>query len=89
MLARVIEILFDLYLLGLIAYAVASWAQHSTAYRVRAFLAPYYEPFLKPMQQLLRSLNLGGAQVDFSPFVFALLIIVVRNLVVGILAGLI
>lgn len=89
MLARLIKTLFDLYLLGLIVHAVASWAQHPAAYRIRAFLAPYYEPFLKPIQNLLRSLNLGGGQVDFSPFVLALLIIVVRNLVVGILAGLI
>jgi uncharacterized protein YggT (Ycf19 family) len=85
MLVRVVSTLFDLYLLGLIVYAIASWAEHPVAFRIRAALAPFYRPFLDPIQRMMRSLQGGPGAVDFSPLILGILIVVVRGLVEQIL----
>lgn len=87
MITRLIALIFDLYLLGLIVLAVASWAQHPTAYAIRRGLASFYEPFLKPIRERLRTFQAGNAQIDFSPLVLFVAIIVVREIVLQLLSG--
>lgn len=87
MLLRLISTIFDIYLLGLIVYAIASWADHPTAYRIRRALEPFYLPFLAPLQRMLRSMQGGSAAIDFSPMLLAILIIIVRGVVVQIVGN--
>lgn len=85
MLLRLTGTFFDIYLLGLIVYAIASWAEHPMAYRIRASLTPFYRPFLSPLQRMLHSLQGGAGAVDFSPLLLGFLIIVVRGVVLEVL----
>jgi len=85
MIHRIISWVCDVYLLGRIALAVASWAQHPVAYAIRRGIDPFYEPFLKPIRDRLRAFQAGNAQIDFSPLVLFIAVIVLREIVLGIL----
>ncbi|HNR31151.1 MAG TPA: YggT family protein [Candidatus Hydrogenedentes bacterium] len=85
MITRIFVLACDIYLLGLIVLAVASWVQHPTAYAVCRALNPFYEPFLRPIRERLRAFQAGGMQIDLSPVVLFIAVIVVRELVVGLL----
>ncbi len=87
MLVRLVDLLFDIYILGLIVFAVSSWVQHPQAFKLRAWLRPFYEPALAPIRNLLGTMNLGGAGLDFSPLVLILGLAVLRTVVISLLAG--
>ena len=82
---RMVDVAFDVYLLGLIVMAVASWAQHPIAYTIRRRLEPFYEPFLNPMRRWLRTLQAGSVQIDFSPMLLFIVTLVVREMVVSLI----
>lgn len=81
-----VDVIFNVYLLGLIVMVVASWAQHTIAFNIRQRLEPFYEPFLKPIRELLRPLQAGMTQIDFSPLALFIGVLIVRELVVSLLA---
>ena len=81
MLLHLVDALFNIYLLGLIVYAVSTWIDHPIAFRLRAFLIPFYRPFLEPIQRMLRSFQGDVAGIDFSPLILGILIVLVRQLV--------
>lgn len=80
-----VDLLFNLYLLGLIVMVVASWAQHPVAYGIRRRLEPFYDPFLKPIRGLLRPFQAGTTPIDFSPLALFIGVLIVRELVVSLL----
>lgn len=87
MIARIVNVLFDVYILGLIVFAIASWIQHPQAFKVREYLRRFYEPVLAPIRNLLGTLNLGGVGVDFSPLVLMIALALLRQLVISLLRG--
>lgn len=87
LLIKVVDLIFNIYLIGLIVYAISSWVQHPTAFQIRRGLEQFYAPFLDPIRRMLRSVNVGGVGIDFSPMVLVLLIILARRVVISLLIG--
>jgi len=84
---RIVNVVFDVYLFGLIVFVVSSWITHPFALDVRRRLEPFYEPLLMPIRNALGSLQTGYARIDFSPIVLFFVLTLVRNLLLRILIG--
>jgi len=82
---QVVNVVFDVYLLGLIVFVVSSWIMHPLAHDVRRRLEPFYEPLLQPIRNALGSLQTGYARIDFSPIVLFFLLALARSLVLRLL----
>jgi uncharacterized protein YggT (Ycf19 family) len=86
-LVSIVHFVFNIYIIGLIVYAISSWVQHPAAFQIRHALEQFYAPFLDPIRAFLRSLNVGGVGIDFSPMVLILIAIVLREVVISLLVG--
>ncbi|HDP90284.1 MAG TPA: YggT family protein [Thioalkalivibrio sp.] len=87
--AAIVYQLFNVYLIGLIVYAVASWIQHPQARALHDWLGRFYEPVLAPIRQILHPKRFGESRAafDFAPLVLFLVVVLVRNVLVGVLGG--
>jgi YggT family protein len=79
----IIDLLFQVLSLAIIARALISWFPISPYHPVVTLLNQITEPFLAPLRRLLPSA--GG--MDLSPLVAIILIQVVERIVINILAG--
>ena len=84
---RIVNVVFDVYLLGLLVFVFSSWIRHPFALDVRRRLEPFFEPLLKPIRNILGSYQMGRAQLDISPIILFFVLALVRNLVLRILIG--
>lgn len=82
---RVVNVAFDLYLLGLLVFVFSSWISHPFALDVRRRLEPFYDPLLQPIRNLLGSYPMGRAQLDVSPIILFFVLALVRNLLLRLL----
>lgn len=81
--AALVNLLFTIYAYGLIAYAVLSWIQHPQALLVRRWLDRFYAPLLDPLRKAMGSMQTGGAQIDFSPMILLVVVVLVQRVVVS------
>ena len=80
MLARLLDFTLGLYELGLFAYIFCSWIMHPTAYGMRRWLAPAYEPLLSPIRRWVPAPRLGNTAIDLSPIVLLIALGLARRL---------
>lgn len=86
--AWLVNHLFNIYEVGLIAYAVLSWVQHPQAAKIRDMLDRFYAPFLNPIRRGIGAMQTGGAQIDFSPMVLLIIVVFLQRIVVSALINL-
>lgn len=67
-----------IYEMGLFAFIIASWIKHPVAKTVHDFLANFYQPILKPIQKVIKPVNIGRSQVDLSPAILLIAIYVLQ-----------
>ena len=75
----------DFFTLALFVYVVLSWIRNPTTDQARMWLGRFFEPILRPIRQLLGTINLGGMGLDLAPLVLFLAVIVLRRLLSGML----
>lgn len=83
-LIRLVDLLFTLYILMFIVRAIASWINPYARHPILIFVNYATEPLLRPIRSILPPTG----QVDFSPLVATLILIVLERAVVGLLAAL-
>lgn len=79
--------ILSFYALGLMVYVIASWANDPRAIRLCQFLEQFYLPFLTPLRQKIRPINMGGLMLDIAPIVLFVAIVVVQNLILMLFRG--
>lgn len=82
-LARVVELVFTVYIFIVIARALISWVSPDPYNPIVRFLHNLTDPALYRLRRLLPFLQVGG--LDLSPIALLLLLSVVQQLVVGFL----
>ncbi len=75
--------LLDLYALGLLIYIILSWIQNPSTAKVSNWLGQFYLPLLRPLQSMIKPVNLGGARLDLSPLLLFIAIALVRRLLLA------
>lgn len=85
MLARLIHLLFGAYTMGLVVYTLLGWVRSPETARLSKWLGRYYEPLLKPIQQKIKPINLGGTFIDFSPMILIVALMLTRTLIINLL----
>jgi hypothetical protein len=85
--ARVIALIFNLYALGLIVYVVLLFAHWTQGKLYAAKMQKFYDPFLIPLRQLQKNTELKRFNVDLSPALLLLAIILVRILITMLLTS--
>lgn len=77
----IVHLLISLYLLVLVAAALASWfPPRGFAADVQRVLRTLTEPVLRPVRAVLPMVRLGGAGLDLSIFVVMIVLNIVNNL---------
>ncbi len=85
MLLGLVNLVLNLYELGLLAYVLCAWIAHPAAHALRLRLAALYEPALVPIRRWLVAPRIGGTLIDLSPLFLYFAVGAVRWLVVAIL----
>lgn len=85
-LTYLVRMLFSVYLLGLLTLVLAGWIQHPVSDRIKHFLNPFYSPFLTALSKHFRPVPMGSVNVDITPWLLFVLVMVVRELVTWILS---
>lgn len=76
-----------IYMWGLIAYAILSWFPNPQAMSIRQSLEKFYAPFLDPIRRVIGTMGAGGAQVDFSPLVLIVILIILERFLISLLVS--
>lgn len=87
MLADLVAIVCDVYIAGLIVYAVTTWIPDANARRLGGWLARFYEPALVYIRRYVGPVRIGGAMVDTSVIVYLVALSIARTLAVRLLGG--
>ncbi|MFO7766839.1 MAG: YggT family protein [Pelovirga sp.] len=82
-LARLVELVFTVYIFIVIARALISWVSPDPYNPIVRFLHNMTDPALYRLRRLMPFLQVGG--LDLSPIALLLLLSVVQQLVVGFL----
>ena len=82
-LARVVELVFTVYIFIVIARALISWVSPDPYNPIVRFLHNLTDPALYRLRRLMPFLQVGG--LDLSPIALLILLSVVQQLVVGFL----
>lgn len=92
--ARYVGALFTVYFVLIIARVILSWITmfrplpYNRALRaVTGFIEETVDPYLNLFRRFLPPLGLGGAQLDLSPILGIVVLLVVEAIVVGLIAG--
>lgn len=85
LIARVVYLLFNLVLLGLLIYVFLGWFPAFWNVRARAWLAQWYEPMLTQLRRFLPPVGLGPASVDLTPLALMVILVLARSIVTGLL----
>ncbi len=84
MLFSLINLVLNLYELGLLIYVLCAWIAHPFAHTLRLRLAALYEPALAPIRRWLIAPRIGGTLLDLSPLFLYFAVGVIRWIVVAI-----
>ncbi len=89
MIIRIISVAFTVYYWMIIARVILSWfpqlGQNEQIRPIINFIFELTEPFLKIFRKIIPSVGLGGAGIDFSPFIAIITLLIVQNIIVQIL----
>ncbi len=85
MLAKTIDLLFTVVYYLIFARIILSWVVRNPGNRYYAILIQLTEPILGPVRNLLSKTGIGRSGIDLSPMVAILLLIFIRNILLGIL----
>ncbi|MBV8464249.1 MAG: YggT family protein [Acidimicrobiales bacterium] len=82
MIANLIRLVLELFVLVLFAYAVLSWVETQVSYdspvrKVQRVLAAICDPVLYPVRRVIPPARIGGVGIDLSVIIVFLLIQVV------------
>ena len=81
---NLINIACSAYELGLLVYVLASWILHPISIRIRARLAPLYEPLLRRIRRWIIAPCLGRITIDLSPIFLLISLSLIRHITVTI-----
>src|SRR5918993_731237 len=87
MLYRLIYIVLQAYLFGLIAYTLLSWIQDRRAEQARRWLGQFYEPVLAPLRAAIKPVRVGAGMLDLSPILLFVGILLAQRLGRDIILG--
>lgn len=87
MLYRLVYVVLQVYLFGLIAYSLLSWVQDRRADQARRWLGQFYEPVLAPLRAAIKPVRLGGGMIDLAPLALLVGIVVVQRVARYIILG--
>jgi YggT family protein len=92
--ARYVGALFTVYFVLIIARVILSWV---TMFRplpynrplrvVTGFIEESVDPYLNVFRRFLPPVGLGGAQLDLSPIIGIVVLLIAQAIVVGLIAG--
>lgn len=92
--ANYVDALFTVYFVLIIARVVLSWVQqfrplpYNRGVRaVTGFIEETVDPYLNAFRRFLPPIGLGGAQLDLSPIVGIIVLLIAQSIVVGLIAG--
>ena len=85
MLARLLHLAFGVYYSGLLVYILLGWFRSPETEKVIRWLSRYYEPVLRPIQQRIKPVVLGGSAIDFSPWILIAALMLLQRVVVSLL----
>ena len=85
MLFSLVNLVLNLYELGLLAYVFCAWIAHPVAQILRLRLAAVYEPALAPIRRWLFAPQIGGTLIDLSPLFLYFAVGVIRWIVIALL----
>jgi YggT family protein len=82
MIADIIRLVLELFVLVLFAYAILSWVETQVSYdspvrKIQRVLAAVCEPVLYPVRRVIPPLRVGGVGIDLSVLIVFLLLQVV------------
>lgn len=82
MIASLIRLVLELFVLVLFAYAVLSWIVTQVSYdspvrKVERVLARICDPVLYPVRRIVPPARIGGASIDFSVIIVFLVLQVI------------
>jgi YggT family protein len=78
-----VDAAFSVYLLIMLGRVISSWIDVDPYHPVVRFLREWTEPILAPIRRVVPPLGM----LDLSPLVALFLIMLVRRIVVGLIAG--
>jgi|SaaInlStandDraft_1057018.scaffolds.fasta_scaffold418845_1 uncharacterized protein YggT (Ycf19 family) len=79
---NLIHLLANAYVVGLIFYGISASFNGDTLFRIRMFLAKYYEPILQKIRNQI--IQFGWApQIDLAPLVLFLIIWFCKSILVS------
>jgi len=78
-----VDAAFSVYLLIMLGRVISSWIDVDPNHPVVRFLREWTEPILAPIRRVVPPLGM----LDLSPLVALFLIMLVRRIVVGLIAG--
>lgn len=81
--AGLVDAAFSVYLLIMLGRVISSWIDVDPYHPVVRFLREWTEPILAPIRRVVPPLGM----LDLSPLVALFLIMLVRRIVVGLIAG--
>ena len=87
MMGRLVYMIFNAYILGLIVYSMCTWVQRPTATKVRAWLHKWYDPVLGSLRRVIKPTQMGSTSVDFAPLAFLVGLVMARKLVVSLIVS--
>jgi uncharacterized protein YggT (Ycf19 family) len=79
--AGLIGLAITIYADGLIIYVILSWIRNPQVDKIRALLGKFYEPLLLPLRAFIKPIGAGGGQLDITPIILLLGLILLRRLI--------
>lgn len=78
---RLLKILLDVYVFGLIAYVILTWIPNPEVAKTREWLSRFYKPALAPLQKKIKPIKFGNNEVDMTPIILIFAIAIVGRIV--------
>ncbi len=82
LLANIVSWVFQICILAMIARVIVSWVAQASRHPAVMLLCRYTDPALEPIRRRLQPYT---GQIDFSPMVVILVLIVLRDLIIRVL----
>lgn len=82
---RVVDLVFNIYIIMVVARALISWVNPDPYNQIVRFLHNVTDPVLYRLRKTLPFLQMGG--FDFSPIALLIILSFLQQLIVGLLVG--
>ncbi len=85
MIVKTIDLLFSVVYYLIFARIILSWVIRNPYNKYYVILVQLTEPILAPFRNLLSRTGIGRSGIDISPMIAILVLIFIRNIILGIL----